>query len=116
MKAEFTMNYIKPNKNVLHAKGDLTIQWTPLFKETLIQLLKTGMGKSKDLAIVISLQEATAIDVSALQLLHVFKKAMEATDHSVSIISPELPSLADLIIKSGWGPILYTTVDAKHTK
>jgi anti-anti-sigma regulatory factor len=75
-----------------------------------------GTGKAKDLVIVISLQETTAIDASTLQLIHVFKKALEAIDHPVFIIAPELPSLADLIIKSGWGNILYDNIGARQTK
>jgi len=103
MKTEFTREHIKPDKNVLHVRGDLTVQWSAMFKEKLIQLQEIGMG-------------ATAIDVSALQLLHAFKKVMESTGHSVSVVSPALPSLADLIIKSGWGNILYNTTDVPHPK
>src|SRR5258705_6483467 len=116
MKTEFTREHIKPDKNVLHVRGDLTVQWSAMFKEKLIQLQKIGVGKAKKLVIVISLQEATAIDVSALQLLQAFKKVMESTGHSVSVVSPALPSLADLIIKSGWGNILYNTIDVQHPK
>lgn len=106
MKAEFTIKHSKPDKQLLYVKGDLTTQWAGLFKEKLMRLQELAMKRGKDFETVISLQEVTAIDTSALQLLYVFRTLMEKVDRSVSIVSPDLPALVELITKSGWNHIL----------
>ncbi len=106
MKAEFKIKHLPPHTHVLQVSNDLTVQWSNLFKEQLLQLQEMAMEKRKPFEIVISLERITTIDVSALQLLHVFRKLMETTDRPVAIVPPELPSLMELIERSGWSHVL----------
>lgn len=115
MKPEFTTQHLKPNKQVLSVKGDLTTQWSNAFKAQLNQLQEMIPKKNMELDIVISLQEVTAIDASALQLLHVFRTFMKTTGYFVSILPPDLPPVMELITGSGWSYILFRNA-LKQTK
>lgn len=106
MKAAFTIIHLAPATLVLQASGDLTTPWGASFKEQLMQLHKIAINKEGNSGMVISLKEIVTIDVSAFQLLYLFRKRMQTAGYTVSILLPDLPSLAALIEKSGWRQVL----------
>jgi ABC-type transporter Mla MlaB component len=55
---------------------------------------------------ILSLTNATAIDVAGIQLAYCWKTTLESQDRNVKIVLPESESLTDLLQKTGITKIL----------
>ncbi len=102
MKPEFKFEKQKSGSSALDVIGDLTIDHSAQFKDQLVKCLSEGGG------ILISLEEVTAIDVTAIQLLHSLRIEMNAKKKSFSVIAPNVAGALDLLTKSGLIKIFET--------
>ena len=98
MKELFTIKKLKSGGMHLLLKGDLTVQHSQTLKENLKTLL-TVKGKVK-----ISMQAIQSLDVSAVQLLSVFRN--DFAGGPLEIIWPESPAVNELITKTGIKQVL----------
>ncbi len=95
MKPEFTVKKQKAGDVELVIKGDLIVQYSLAFKESLAALV-SSKGK-----VAISLQAIQSIDISAIQLLSAFKVLHKKTGVHFSIRWPENKSINELLDKTG---------------
>jgi len=102
MKAVFHINKTSAEDCFLRVEGDLTVQNSVEFKSKLIELLDcAGSG-----TVEISLRDATAMDLSALQLLYAATQSLSKNKKTFSVIWPENESVETLITRTGFKPLL----------
>jgi anti-anti-sigma regulatory factor len=99
MKTKFEIKKQKSGDITLMVRGDLCVQAGYEFKGHLSSLLSvTG-------DVIISLEEIQTIDVSAIQLLYVFKKTWKGK--SLTIMWPQQGQTRDLILKTNIEKVLH---------
>jgi anti-anti-sigma regulatory factor len=75
--------------------GDVTVRIAAVLQQRLSQLARTPADT------VIDLSHATAVDVSAVQLLMAFKRTTKAEGRTFSFLPPTDPALARLMANTG---------------
>lgn len=104
MKAIFHIDKTDNHDCSLSVEGDLTVQSGEEFKLKLIALLdhsENGNG-----TVEISLRDATAIDVSAIQLLYAVTEILSKSKGDFSVVWPENEDVAALIARTGFKRLL----------
>jgi anti-anti-sigma factor len=100
MGAEFSIKKQKSGGFKLEINGELTVQNSRLFKESLLKLVKHEGQLSLSLAAI------RAIDVSGVQLIMTMNNACKQTERKLQIEWPEDRGVSDLINKTGLKAIL----------
>ncbi len=97
MKAAFHITEHPSGGAQLTVKGDLTVAHAQAFKKSLLELLSAPQT-----TVTISLQEVTAMDVSAIQGIYAFCESLRKTGKSISLVWPEQEAVDELMTKSGF--------------
>jgi anti-anti-sigma factor len=94
MKAEITVTKLSTGAR-LKVKGDLTVQCAGEFKEKLVEL-SVGQGQT-----MLSLREAGAIDISAIQLLVALNNRLKVEGRRLALDWPERAEVNQLLETTG---------------
>ena len=94
MKASFTISNTDRGV-ILIIGGELNVQTSRLFKDHLDGLT------ARDLPVQLSLQDVSGMDVSAIQIIYLFRKKHEAEGAVVEVILPSSESLITLLNTTG---------------
>jgi anti-anti-sigma factor len=85
----------RESKTTIQLRGDLTVRHAYALQQRLSELARTPADA------VLDLSDATALDVSAVQLVMAFKRATTAQGRAFSFVPPTDPALAQLMANTG---------------
>ncbi len=104
MQTEFNVKKLKSGDCKLEVKGDLVIKHSIDFKNQ----LSGCVGGCKNL--VISLEEITAIDVTAIQMIQSLRNEFNGSSKNLTVISPSNESILISLRNSGLLKVITNNV------
>lgn len=83
------------NGTLIICQNDFCVLHAEVIKDTLLQSLQRSGDET------LSLTDATSIDVSGIQLVFSWRKALQAQGRKATVLLPQTESIKDLLEKTG---------------